>query len=245
MQIQSTMKMAEVIHENYHLLQIISRFGINLGFGDKSVKQVCKEYSIDVDFFLEIVNSYHNKNYFPKKHLQGFSLKLIIEYLHKSHDYYLNTKIPQIARLLNQLAGFAPAITDESLQLIDKFFEEYKNELSDHIQREEEKVYPYVFSVEEAFITKNPTEEIVNLIRKYSIEDFENEHDNVEDKLFDLKNIIIKYLPLPVDSNLSHAILFELFRLEADLRDHARIEDKVLVPKVKYMEKWVIEHFTA
>jgi len=245
MQIQSTMKMAEVIHVNYHLLQIISRFGINLGFGDKNVKQVCNDYSIDVDFFLEILNSYHNKNYFPKKHLQGFSLKLIIDYLHKSHDYYLNTKIPHIAQLLNQLAGFVPAITSESLQLIDKFFKEYKNELSIHIQREEEIVYPYVFSVEQAFLTKNPTVEIVRHIRKYSIDDFENEHDNVEDKLFDLKNIFIKYLPLPDDSNLIHAVLIELFRLEADLRDHARIEDKVLVPKVKYMEKWVIEHIKA
>ena len=36
MQIQANMKMAEVIHLNYHLLPIISRFGINLGFGEKT-----------------------------------------------------------------------------------------------------------------------------------------------------------------------------------------------------------------
>lgn len=230
---------------NYHLLQIVSRFGITLGFGDKTVKQVCKDFSIDVDFFLEIVNSYHNNRYFPKKHLQGFSLKLIIDYLRKSHDYYLNTKIPEIAGLLNQLSGFASAITSDSLLLINKFFTEYKNELNVHIQREEDKVYPYVFSVEAAFLGKNPAGEIVKHIRDYSIDDFETEHDNVEDKLFDMKNIIIKYLPLPDDSSLSNAILFELFRLEADLRDHARIEDKVLVPKVRYMEKWILEHYTS
>jgi regulator of cell morphogenesis and NO signaling len=237
--------MAEVIHVNYHLLPIISRFGISLGFGDKSVKQVCHDYSIDVDFFLEIVNSYHNKNYFPNKNLQGFSLKLIIEYLRKSHDFYLNTKIPQIVQLLNQLSGFTAAFTSESLLLIDKFFKEYKNELSVHIQREENKVYPYVFAVEQAFLTRNTTQDMVTRIRQYSIEDFENEHDNIEDKLFDLKNIIIKYLPLPIDPNLSHAILIELFQLETDLRDHTRIENKVLVPKVKYMEKWILEHFTT
>ena len=48
-----------------------------------------------------------------------------------------------------------------------------------------------------------------------------------------------------MDSNVSQAILFELFRLEADLKDHARIEDKILVPKVKYMEKWILEHYRA
>jgi len=238
------MKMAEVIHLNYHLLMIISRFGINLGFGDKSIRQLCKEYNIDVDFFLEIVNSYHFKNYFPEKQLQGFSVKLIIDYLRKSHEYYIQIKLPQIALLLDQFSGLTGTVAGQPLQLIDQFFKEYKKELEIHIKREEDKVYPYIFMVENSFINKEPDQHIVDQIRHYSMDDFENEHDNVEDKLLDLKNLLIKYLPVPVDSNLSQAILFDLFRLETDLRDHARIEDKVLVPKVKYMEKWILDHFT-
>jgi regulator of cell morphogenesis and NO signaling len=243
MQIQADMKMAEVIHADYHLLLILSRFGINLGFGDKSVRQVCKEYGIDVEFFLEIVNTYHLKNYFPKRNLQRFSLNLIVGYLRKSHDYYLKIKIPQVALLLNQISA-VPDAMGQPFQLIDRFFNEYKNELEVHIQREEDKVYPYVFMVENAFLKKDPSSDIVNHIRQYSMDDYESEHDNVEDKLLDLKNILIKYLPVPVDSNLSQAVLFELFRLEADLRDHARMEDKILVPKVKYMEKWILDHYT-
>jgi regulator of cell morphogenesis and NO signaling len=245
MLIHSKMKLAEVIHLNYHLLQIISRFGINLGFGDKSIEHVCRDYFIDVDFFLEILNSYHNKDYFPQKHLQGFSVGLIVEYLRKSHEYYLHTKIPEIEQLLQRLSDSYPEETRETYQLIDKFFTGYKLELSDHIQREEHKVYPYVFSVENAYLARNPTVEIVSSIHNYSMDDFEEEHDNVEDKLYDLKNILIKYLPLPADPRLCQAVLFELFRLETDLNDHARIEDKVLVPKVKYMEKWILEHFNA
>jgi regulator of cell morphogenesis and NO signaling len=243
MQIQADMKMAEIIHLNYHLLPIISRFGINLGFGDKSVKQICKEHSIDVNFFLEIVNSFHLKNYFPKKNLQGFPLKLIIDYLRKSHDHYLFTKIPRIAALLGQLSQYTPPSVTGTLRLIDTFFNGYRNELTNHIQREEDKVYPYVFAVEQAFNSKRPSDEIVGKIRVYSIEDFKMEHDNIEDKLFDLKNLLIKYLPEPVDADLSHSILVELFRLESDISDHTRMENKVLVPKVSYMEKWILEHF--
>lgn len=239
------MKMAEVIHLDYHLLPIVSRFGINLGLGDKTIEQVCIEQGVDSNFFLEIVNSYYNKDYFPKKHLQGFSLEVIIEYLRKSHDFYLHTKIPLIERLLYQMIDSFQGIGSETLQLISGFFMEYKNELTAHIEREETKVYPYVFAVEAAFTIKKPSKEIVRLIHAYSMEDYEKEHDNVEDKLFDLKNLLIKYLPLPVDLQLCHAVLTELFRLETDLRDHARIEDKVLVPKVKYMEKWLIEHATV
>jgi regulator of cell morphogenesis and NO signaling len=244
MQIVPKMKMAEVIHLNYHLLPIISRFGIHLGFGERTIEQLCADYSIDVNFFLVILNSYHDKNYFPRKHLQGFSLKLIIDYLRKSHEYYLNIKIPRIDQLLHQLSSHTSVLSRESLQPIDQFFREYKHELSAHIGREEEKVYPYIFTVEEAFLSEKPSFELVSRIREYSIDDYESEHDNVEDKLCDLQNIIIKYLPLPLDMNLCHTILMELFRLESDLNDHARIEDKVLVPKVRYMEKWINDHYT-
>jgi regulator of cell morphogenesis and NO signaling len=238
------MKMAEVIHLNYHLLPIISRFGIPLGFGEKTIGQLCHEYNLDVNFFLVILNSYHDKDYFPRKHLQGFPVKLIIDYLRKSHEYYLTIKIPLIAGLLKQLSVQAKGLSGESLQLIDKFFNEYKHELSSHIQREEDKVYPYIFKVEEAYRLEKSSSELVGLIRQYSIDDYENEHDNVEDKLYDLQNIIIKYLPAPLDMNLCHTILMEMFRLESDLFDHARIEDMVLVPKIRFMEKWIEDHFT-
>lgn len=244
MQIQANMKMADVIHLDYHLLMILSRFGIRLGFGDKTVMQVCKENRINVDFFLEISNSYHNKNYFPQKHLQAFSLDLIVDYLRKSHEYYLQSKIPDVEHLLNRLSEQGGNSNNQSFQLIHRFFSEYKKELHIHIQREEENIYPYVFSVEKAYLSKNPDPSIVGQIRKYSIDDYESEHDNVEDKLLDLKNIIIKYLTVPVDFKLSQEVLFELFRLESDLRDHARIEDKILVPKVKFMEKWILEHYS-
>ena len=241
MQITPNMKMAAVIHLNYHLLPLISRFGIMLGFGDKTIEQVCKAHNLDVDFFLEILNSYHDKNYFPQKHLQGFPLKLIIDYLRKSHEYYLQVKLPRIEELIQQLSALSNEAGQRSLKLIDKFFSEYKHELSEHIRHEEDNVYPYVFSVEEAYRTRHATAELVGRIRDYSIEDYESEHDNVEDELYDLKNIIIKYLPQPVNTDLCHTILIELFRLEADLKDHARIEDKVLIPKVRFMEKWIID----
>jgi len=245
MQIISKMKMAEVIHLNYHLLPIISRFGIHLGFGEKTIEQLCNEYDIDVNFFLVILNSYHDKNFFPRRHLQTFPLKFIIDYLKKSHDYYLSIKIPRIDELLQQLSLQTGGLSGESLLLINRFFDEYKHELAEHILHEEQKVYPYIFSVEENYLSGKPSHTMVSRIREYSIDNYESEHDNVEDKLFDLQNIIIKYLPLPLDINLCHTILIELFRLETDLNDHARIEDKVLVPKVRFMERWIKDHITG
>ena len=37
-----TDKMIDLISDNYSLLQVMSRFGLSLGFGDKTVKEVCE-----------------------------------------------------------------------------------------------------------------------------------------------------------------------------------------------------------
>ena len=49
-------KMITIIRDDYSLLQTLSGFGINLGFGDKTVKEVCEEQEVDTYTFLCIVN---------------------------------------------------------------------------------------------------------------------------------------------------------------------------------------------
>lgn len=241
MQIHKDMKMADIIHLNYQLLPLLERFDIALGFGDKTVETVCQENKVNVDFFLEITNSYHDHNYFPRQNLQSFPVNLIIKYLQKTHSYYLDKKIPLIEHLIKELISSCKSDNKTNLRLVDQFFQGYKDELNYHIQREETRVQPYVLEIEVAFNSGKLTDSLWEKMNTYSIDDFEDEHDNMEDKLYDLKNIIIKYLPPIQNKDLCNKILSELFRLENDLNDHARIEDKVLVPKVRMMEKELLK----
>ena len=121
------------------------------------------------------------------------------------------------------------------------FFREYKTEFITHIEKEDQNVHPYILKIDEAVLQNNINPEIKNLVKEQSINKYADDHDNVEDKLYDLKNLIIKYLPPCKDYTLSNSILYELFRLERDLNDHARIEEKILVPKVQQIEQQILE----
>ncbi len=233
------LKMADVIHQNYLLLPVIKRFGIQLGFGDKSIKQVCKDYNINIDFFLEIINSYHDPDYLPRKDIGSFSVLLIINYLSSTHHYYLHEKLPGLGKLIDSLIECCDTKNKEFL-LIKDFFDEYLYELEVHVKNEEEVIYPYCLKVENAFISGNYPPGLLDVVKTRSILEFEKNHTDVESKLFDLKNIIIKYLPPAKDINLCHTILMELFRLERDLNNHSEIEEKVLIPKIAGMEKSII-----
>jgi regulator of cell morphogenesis and NO signaling len=240
MQFRRNTRLADIIHSNYLLLPVLNRFNVQLGFGDKTVDEVCTEQRLNTDFFLVIVNSFHDHDYFPLEQLVSFPINLIIDYVRKSHSYYLDFKVPQIEKLIQTLSANAAEEQKKQLKLIERFFSEYKTELVDHIREEENAVYPYVLSIDEAFRENRITPEHIHLIQQNSISIYAGKHDNVEDKLYDLKNILIKYLPPVDDYVLSNALLTELFRLEQDLNDHARIEDKVLFPKVQFIESKIL-----
>ena len=154
--------------------------------------------------------------------------------------FYVDHKVPQIEGLIARLLDKASVENKKSYELIQNFFLEYKSELIAHIEREESHVHPYVLKIDEAFQNQSISEDIVEMIKREPISHYADDHDNIEDKLFYLKNLIIKYLPPTEDYTLSNAILVELFRLERDLSDHSRIEDKVLVPKVEGIEKQLL-----
>lgn len=225
-------KMTDLVHRNYLLLPVLNRFEISLGFHDNTISDICSEKEIDLHFFLAIVNAFHNHEYFPEDELQSFSSNLIVHYLRKSHMDFKRSSLPKIETALNKLVKNS---NSNDLKIIQTFYVKYKAELLEHIQDEEENAFPYVLELQKAYDQKiNP---LPDNIANYSIQSFEKEHTNVDEKLFDLKNIIIKYLEPNYNEKDCNEFLFQLFQFERDLTDHARIEDNILVPKVMNIEK--------
>ena len=224
---KSNDKLFDLINANHYLLPVFNRFGIRPGFKDKTVAEVCEEKQINKDFFLALINTYNNPEYFPESELLSFSPVLIVDYLKKTHEYYLSYLLPKLEQLLDKIISGSQG-GKQDLKMIISFYEKYKNELMLHIQDEEENVFPLVIR----FIhnIKNGNLEMLPI-------SFEKEHSNVEMKLSDLKNLIIKYLKPDYDDNDFNEFLSTLFLFEKDIIDHARIEDKILVPQIVEIEK--------
>lgn len=220
------MKLADVIHTDYSLLLLLHRFGINLGFGDKTVEECCEVNGISCTLFLMICNVYSNKQFLPKeKEIEniGTNVDQLISYLKNSHAYYLENRILSIQEQLREISEGCEL---QHQQILNLFFNEYKNEVIKHFEYEEMTVFPYISG-------------IINGNRQgnYKIEVFRENHSNIDDKLNDLKNIIMKYLPGDTLSDMRIRVLFEIFALEEDLSKHSLIEDKILVPLVMKLEQ--------
>lgn len=234
-------KLASVIHKDHSLLPVINRLGVKLGFGDKTIRNICEERKIYLNFFVEIINVFHYEAYFPEKRLLDFSVSMVIEYLVKTHRYYIDYLIPENDRLIELFLSANPEQSTEN-DLVRKFYTKFKEEFVIHIDFEESVMFPYVLELNQ--VIENPLSR-TNFRQKYpdfSISGFEKEHSAMDDKMDDLKNIIIKYLPPNYDQNRGNAFLSNLFMFEKDLKNHSRIEDHILLPKVKQLEMILQSH---
>ena len=92
-------KLIVLIRDNYNVLQSLGSFGINLGFGDKTVNEVCEAQGVDTYTFLAIVNLVIN-GYKAFDDFSRLSIPTIMHYLHASHEYYLDFQLPFIRKEL-------------------------------------------------------------------------------------------------------------------------------------------------
>jgi regulator of cell morphogenesis and NO signaling len=240
MLITADMKLADAIHYNHLLLPVINRLGVQLGFGDKSIQQICEEKAIDPDFFLMIINAFLDHDINKTLKIKSVSIHKVVEYLKATHQYYLERMIPEVENRINALIQHS-MIDQKQFLLVKNFFEEYKNELYVHVKLEEQSIYPYVIAVFDALESGHVDESLRKKMQTEPIDSYAEEHSDIESKLFDLKNILIKYLPESGDSYLRNQVLNALFKLENDLNDHSRMENMVLVPRIAEIEKQLLK----
>lgn len=220
------MKLADLLLANYKLLLVLNRFNIHLGFGEKSIEEVCAQQGISTPLFLLVCNVYTFTDYLPQKEeLKTFSVADMINYLQNSHTYYKEGCLP---RINNRLMQIVARLNTKQAIVLQRFYEEYQKEVLKHFAYEEKTVYPYAWAISKG-----------EPVKAYSISQFQKHHSNIEEKINDLKNIIIKYLPDTGTPDELNALLFDLFELEDDFSKHTLIEDKILVSLVLELENGI------
>lgn len=224
---KATDKMADLISDNYSLLQVMSRFGFSLGFGDKSVREVCEMNNVDCPTFLAVVNFVSEGYSRMDEGGDELSIPALVNYLRQAHIYFLDFCLPDIRR---KLISSIDCSGDDVSFLILKFFDEYMREVRKHMEYEEKTVFKYVDKLLEGSRSNN-----------YQITTFSKHHDSISEKLTELKNILIKYCPDKANKSMLNAALFDIYMCEEGLDSHCKIEDFLFVPAILKLEKRLIQ----
>lgn len=173
-------------------------------------------------YFLAVVNFTINgyKEYDNASHL---SLPTLLHYLKASHAYYIDFQLPFIRKELVE----ALDESDNLARLILKLYDEYAHSITNHMKYEEKAVFPYVQSLIDGTAPVN-----------FDIETFSKHHVQIDMKLKELKNIIIKYLPSDgLHNNQLSATLYDIYNNEEWLNLHSQVEEEIFIPAVRNQER--------
>ena len=217
------MKMADLVESNFRLLAVVSRMGIDSAFGEHSVDEICARHGIDTDTFLLLCSAYTTDGFKPsQRFIRNGRVSDILFYLNRSHDYYLHDALVYLKEQIDTLV--APC-SEPQKKVFHRFFDDYNVELEKHFRFEEEMVIPYVKSLLSG-----------NRDKRFSITQFEENHSNIDEKLSDLKNLIMKSMPQGCNGSQRLSLLTFIYTLQDDLARHTNIEDNILVPMVRLIE---------
>jgi regulator of cell morphogenesis and NO signaling len=208
------------------MMLVMSRFGIEPGFDEKTIGEVCRLNGVDCRTFLTVVNFLIQKRNTPMENVSDcISLEHLIVYLHNAHDYFLKFRLPHLRRKLTE--AIKNDCPEDVAFAITKFFDEYAGEVDKHMMYEEKTVFPYVRNLLKG--KKNP---------KYNISIFHKRHDQIESKITELKYLLLKYYP-GEGGNLFNSALFDIFSTEKDLTTHNQIENNLFTPAILELEKQI------
>lgn len=224
----SESRLSDLITAHPSLMTLLKRLGISLGFGDRSIDDVCQQSGVDTSFFLLICNVHTFNNYVPSTAtILGTDMTGLVPYLERSHKYYVEKRLPHIERHLDAIAQ---SLGGRIGQVFISFFKEYKTEVEAHFLHEERDVFPHIIA-------------LMNGQRdsSYSIDSFLQTHSDIEGKLGDLLNIVFKYLPPQDDDDDVLDVVYDILRLSEDLKKHTLIEEKIMVPLVQHLENAILK----
>lgn len=227
---KETDKMSDIICDDYRLLQVISRFGLTLGFGDQSVADACLQSKVDVPTFLAVVNFIKSNGRTNVAELiEDISVSALIKYLRLSHSYFVDFRLSSIRRKL--IESIDCSARNQIAFLVLKFYDEFAAELARHMDYEDEHIHTYV----EALLAGKKTEEKLNM--DWLLHQHRDNHLQLEKSLSELKSIIIKYYPSDSNGQLLNEVLMDLFMTEEDLFSHCNLEDTLFSEAVLQLEK--------
>nr|WP_321357634.1 hemerythrin domain-containing protein [uncultured Draconibacterium sp.] len=218
--------MSDLIFENPSLLLMMEHFDINIVVRNKTVEQICNENQINREVFIAIANLYNGFTIAGTKNIDRPDTGPIILFLKNSHRYYLGEKIPEIRECIN---GLYAKNNIPEIKLVGKFFDEYSQEVKEHLDYEDVVAFPYFCSLAHDNHDLKDT--------KFSAEEYREHHTDIETKLGELRNLLLKHIPLKQDGSLRRKLLTSLFELENDLTIHSVVEESILIPLIKIIEK--------
>lgn len=230
--IHKTQRAADVLLTHPEAVLVLERLQIPLGVHEQTLEELAEQRGVRVQVLVALLYITMHHQLPPNLDLGGQDIPVLVDYLLYSHEYFRAEAYPEIMALITKIWGHEQ---EGSGALMRQFFEEYVQEVQRHFDYEQQVAFPYMTQL----ASRQAQQTSTNASGDYSVKAYRHQHDSIEDKLNDLKSLLVRFLPPSEPYALVRQLYLAIAALGNDINTHTMIEDLILTPLVAQEEaKW-------
>jgi regulator of cell morphogenesis and NO signaling len=207
--------------------------------GGKKLAEACSQAKLSVNDVLSGLEQAENARLARQEAAIDWnlaSLTEVIDQIMKKHHTYVQAEIPRLTNLANKVSSKHGPAHPETV-VVNDLFETLADELTMHLMKEEQILFPYIVRLEESTIEKTPVIPSCFGTVENPIAMMVSEHDSAGEILGKLRTATGNY-KLPEDACTSYRALYTgLIEFEADLHQHIHMENNILFPRAIALEQ--------
>ncbi len=223
--------LATIVIENHQAASIFEKYSLDFCCkGKRTLNDACKEKDIDTIVIAKELETALSTEVIKHTPFAEMTEDELIGYILIHHHFYVKQSMPIILQHLEKVAikhgpNFPYMI--EVYQL----FSEINDEMTSHMQKEENILFPRIKQV--VLANKNGVELPEANFIQGPITVMEHEHDNAGDIMSKIRTLTNNYMA-PVGACTTFSVVIaELQAFEEDLHKHVHLENHVLFPKAE------------
>lgn len=212
----------EIVAESPSLARVFQAYRIDFCCqGGRTLREACELKNLTVEAVLDQLEAAMSAKEESGENPTLLPPTELVEYIVATHHGFLRSELPRLhamaERVANVHGGHTPSLVE-----VYQVFTSMEEELSSHIMKEEQILFPAIVAMSRGGDAAMPLEGPVACMLQ--------EHDDAGAALTRLRELTNGFIP-PVDAcNTYRALFAGLHELEKDLHRHIHLENSVLFP---------------
>lgn len=231
------MTLSEIVNKDFRTAQIFEKY--NLDFccrGNKSLSEACNEKGLKSENVFSELQNISVNNAANSIRYDEWELDFLIDYIINNHHNYIRSITPLISSLAGKVVSAHGKNHPEVIKIAE-IFSTLGKELSQHLMKEEQILFPYIKNLVKIKNNNSKYEPPYFSSVENPIRMMEAEHTAAADEMYEIRNLSKNYL-IPSDACNTFKVFYkELKEFEEDLHKHVYLENNILFPKSIELEK--------
>lgn len=225
----------EVVAADFRAAGVFEQFGIDFCCsGRRTLDDACRAAAADPDSVVHALEALPPA-IDTDDDAARWPIPRLIDFIVSTHHAYVRSAMPTITRHLAKLIEVHGSRHPE-LQRVAAYFDQVVADLGQHMQKEEQILFPYIRDLAESGDGCGRTQSLFGTVAN-PIQMMEREHQQVGDALRIIRELTRGHTA-PEDGCTTYAItMAELLQFERDLHRHVHLENNVLFPAAVRMEQ--------